>query len=100
MGGASLLLCAITTPPTAEPAARVVRVDVGQLVAWAAHPANEHLTREDMLAHHTLVGEVFAHVEACLPARFPTRVEEAQLRQQLQEQQSELADRLEAVRGA
>jgi hypothetical protein len=57
--------------------------------------------REDVLAHHRLVADVFERVEACLPARFPTLADdEAALRQQVERQQTELAERLQAVRGA
>lgn len=99
----SLLLCAITTPPTSEARLALVRLNVGAVVAWASHveSAAEGFTRADVLEHHRLVTQVFDRVDACLPARFPTVVEdEAVLRQQLEGQQAELTERLHAVRGA
>lgn len=80
-----------------------MRVAVGSLTAWATRVDStaENFTREAMLAHHKLVGEVFDYVEACLPARFPSVAEDEDvLRQQLERQQAQLTERLEAVRGA
>jgi gas vesicle protein GvpL/GvpF len=99
----SLLLRAITNPPTAEPDARLVRVEVGPLFAWATRLAAPPppFSRGDVLAHHTLVDGVFACVEACLPARFPTVLaDEAALHGKLAAQGADLQRQLEVVRGA
>jgi gas vesicle protein GvpL/GvpF len=99
----SLLLRAITSPPTAEAEVRLAPIEAGPLVAWTTRLAGElpPVTRDDILAHHTYVADVFACVEACLPARFPTLFEDdISLRDKLVAQETELTARLEAVRGA
>jgi hypothetical protein len=58
------------------------------------------LTREDLLDHHRVVTEVFARVDACLPARFPTVLDSARLEALVAERGSSLRQQLEAVRGA
>jgi hypothetical protein len=77
-------------------------VDTGPLSAWATVLAADapHFTREDVMEDHRLVNGVFERVSACLPARFPTLVEEEALRRQLAARAEELEGRLEAVRGA
>jgi hypothetical protein len=80
-----------------------VRVEAGGLTAWATRLAGElaPFTREDVLAHHELVGEIFTSVDACLPARFPTVFEdEAALQKKVVAQQANLASQLETVLGA
>jgi hypothetical protein len=99
----SLLLHAITTPPTAEPDPPLVRVEAGGLMAWATQLGSSHgaFDREDALRHHMIVMRVCSGVEACLPARFPTVVADEQaLRSQLAAQCQQLTRRLELVRGA
>lgn len=97
----SLLLYAITTPPRTELAPPLARIDVGTLTAWATVSDAEKLEREDALRHHEVVCAIFAHVDACLPARFPTLAADAEvLRQQLRQQAGHLAKQLETVRGA
>lgn len=99
----SLLVCAITTPRTSEPEGALERLAVGNLTVWFTRVKvhGDGFRREDVLAHHRLVADVFERVEACLPARFPTLVDdEAALRQHVEKQQTELTEQLQAVRGA
>jgi hypothetical protein len=56
-------------------------------------------TREDVLDHHRVVGEVFAQVEACLPARFPTVVDAARLESLVAEKHANFESQLDKVRG-
>lgn len=94
----ALLLRAITPlPERVVELDQLVRVDVRDLSAWLSelHDANVRFGREDLLEHHRLVDEIFAQVEACLPARFPSWFDEAQLRTR----HAELSAKLERVRG-
>jgi len=104
-----LLLHAITLAADASDAAvtkglrgaGLRRVEVDGLLAWTTPVTQTSFTREDVLDHHSVVSEVFEGVEACLPARFPTLVEdETALREQLEPRKEMLAQQLEAVRGA
>ena len=79
----ALLLRAITPRP--DPIVEIdqwVRVDAGDLSAWASEVPNAEVTfdRQDLLEHHRLVSKIFGVVDASLPARFPSWFEEAQLR--------------------
>jgi Gas vesicle synthesis protein GvpL/GvpF len=75
----SLLLHAIAAPTEAPLAAvglraeRLVCLRVEDLTLWSTSMADEYppFTREDLLDHHRVVSAIFAHVSACLPARFP-----------------------------
>ena len=97
----SLLLHAITTPPRFELAEPLTRIDVGKLTAWATRTDAEKFGRDDALRHHEVVCAIFEHVDACLPARFSTLVEdEATMRAQLAKQAEALTAQLEMVRGA
>jgi Gas vesicle synthesis protein GvpL/GvpF len=98
----SLLLHAITTPPKAEPRAPLFRFTAGQMTAWATNLVGANaFTREDALAHHTMVTDVFGCVEACLPARFPTVLDDAEaLQTHLAERAEGLGRQLALVRGA
>ena len=54
----------------------------------------------DMLEHHRVVQELHEHFSACLPARFPTYVEDAEtLRTLLTDREEALCAALERVRG-
>jgi Gas vesicle synthesis protein GvpL/GvpF len=82
---------------------RLVRVDAAGLTAWATALADDvgSLKREDLLAHHRLVSEIFASADAVLPARFPTWVpDDATLIEQLRARREEFVARLEGVRGS
>ncbi len=96
----TLLLHAITRP--SEASGDLVTVEAAGLTAWVSHlpSAREAFTREDMLAHHGVVSEIFAHVEAILPARFPTLFEDTSvLRARLELRRAELTDQLAIVSG-
>ncbi len=104
-----LLLHAIT--PRAEPVScwspglrggRLVRVEHDVLTAWATEfsDSDPSFTREDLLAHHELVAEIFGREAAILPARFPSFAEDADsLRDRLRSGQAAFVDQLEHVRG-
>jgi hypothetical protein len=53
-----------------------------------------------MLEHHRIVTEVFTRVAACLPTRFPTRVDAARLGVLVADQRTDQKRQLELVRGA
>jgi hypothetical protein len=81
----------------------LVRVDVDGLTAWASWlPADPRpFTRDDVLADHRAVTQIWERVSACLPARYPTVVtDEATLRAQLATRAEELQCQLRLVRGA
>jgi hypothetical protein len=109
----SLLLHAITAPPETSSSDLGVqglrhdpltRTDVAGLACWSTTleaPADgTSFTRQDLLDHHRVVTEVFARVEACLPARFPTVLDSARLEALVAERDGSLRRQLEAVRGA
>lgn len=104
-----LLLHAITSPPEARAVdvqglhgAVLTRVDVSGLTAWstALADAPASYTRDDMLEHHRVVSEIFARVDACLPARFPTLLDPPKLDALVRERQDGLISQLDIVRGA
>jgi hypothetical protein len=53
-----------------------------------------------MLDHHRVVNELFARVDACLPARFPTVVDAAQLTSLVHQRRDDLLRQLDTVRDA
>ena len=94
----ALLLRAITLPPErveANPEG-TLRLDAGGLTAWASEvDAAKTFGRDDLVLHHRIVSDIFAHVEACLPARFPSWFDA----DQLPSRRAELTARLERVKG-
>jgi hypothetical protein len=105
----SLLLHAISPKPEqdepAGPGLRglpLIRVDEGALSAWATlfSSAVPTFTRDDVMEDHRVVNFVFERVSACLPARFPTVVEEGVLRGGLATRAEHLERQLELVQGA
>jgi hypothetical protein len=79
-----------------------VRIEQGALMAWATEFSDTEptFTRDDLLAHHALVAEIFACEEAILPARFPTLVDDQDtLCERLRSRQDTLTAQLERVRG-
>ena len=104
----ALLLHAITsrtelaTPARGLRGCQPVRCDQAELTAWAtALPRDgDPFTRDDLLDHHRLVTHLFAGVDACLPARFPTWIDDVEtLENLLTRRQAGLTQQLEAVRG-
>lgn len=94
-----LLLRAIT-PRTEAAAAGLVRIDQGELSAWASAAASDTFTREDLLQHHRLISVLFDRETAILPARFPSVLEDAdQLRERLRARHDALVAQLNHVRG-
>jgi hypothetical protein len=94
----SLLLHAILAHDVRAPELTVVATErlVGVASAWDDEP----LGRGDMLAHHEVVARLHDTHEACLPARFPTRLADADaLRQLLLKREQPLLGALERVRG-
>lgn len=94
----ALLLRAITLPPERRESnpEGTRRVDVGGLTAWASElDETTAFGRDDLVHHHRLVSDIFARVDACLPARFPSWLDEAQLRTR----QADLRARLERIKG-
>jgi hypothetical protein len=105
-----LLLHAITLPSDESGAAArdpdgfggsaLSHTDLEGMTAWASEVAVKAFTREDLLDHHRVVSEVFARVEACLPARLPTWVDDVlALERLLVAKGPELLGRLERVKG-
>jgi hypothetical protein len=80
----------------------LVRVDVGALSAWATLLSTEvpGFTRDDVMEDHRVVNRVFERVSACLPARFPTVLEEGVLRGGLSTRAEQLERQLQLVSGA
>ena len=92
----SLLLHAIVP---ADAARGLASVSTDRLSAWATEWDQRPLTRAEMLAHHELVSRLHAEHQACLPARFPTLVTDAEaLRELLTRREAELLANLERVR--
>lgn len=94
----ALLLRAITLPTEDMVGVdQLVRVDTFGITAWASElpSAEPSFSREDLLEHHRVLNEIFVRVESCLPARFPSWLDEAQLRAR----HAELSARLERVKG-
>jgi hypothetical protein len=97
------LLHAITTPetqPIDRPGLRgapLVRVADGALVGWASvlHDTGGSFDRRDLLEHHEIISHLHASVDACLPARFPTWLDDDTLGQR----RDQLARALERVHG-
>jgi hypothetical protein len=106
----SLLLHAITTLPEAPSeqlpvrglgSQPLTRVDTVALSTWTSEWSGaRELTRGDVLDHHRIVTEVFARVDACLPARFPTLLDSARLEALVAQRYDEVFRQLERVRGA
>jgi hypothetical protein len=108
----SLLLHAITSPPGARVVdaqglrgAALARLDVSGLTTWSTElaetpSASSSITRDDMLDHHRVVSDVFARVDACLPARFPTLLRTVELETFVQNRFDDLLRQLDLVRGA
>jgi hypothetical protein len=81
----------------------VIGSEICGLTVWAADLPEDvaPFTKQDMLDHHQVVMEIFARVEACLPARFPTLLPDvASLRTRVASRVEELAGSLERVRDA
>ncbi len=97
----ALLLRAITFLTDAERASSGPLVAHAGIAAWVAEVEEASgFTREDMLAHHAAVTEIFERAEACLPARFPTLFGDADaLQKQLAASADDLVRQLEHVRG-
>lgn len=94
-----LLLRAITTPADSS---GFVTVTANGLMAWASEVEDDQaeFSRDAMLEHHRVVADIDARVEACLPARFPTAVNDADaLSALIASKGVELARQLERVRG-
>ena len=98
------LLYAITSPSDAAPGTPGLRggglttAIVGNLQTWTSELPDdaEPFTREDLLEHHRIVADIHARVDACLPARFPTWLADAQV---IAARRDALARQLEHVRG-
>jgi hypothetical protein len=97
------LLHAITSPetqPIDRPGLRgapLVRVTDGALVAWASvlDDTGEPFDRRDLLEHHEIISHLHAWVDACLPARFPTWLDDEKMGQR----RDQLVSALERVQG-
>jgi hypothetical protein len=90
----SLLLHAIVAAEPVAVEAPLVRVDAGTLSAIASP------TEVAMLEHHTIVEKAHAIFSACLPARYPTWIDNSQaLRERLERREVDLLKALERVRG-
>src|ERR1700730_6786344 len=97
------LLHAITTPeiqPIDRPGLRgapLVRVSDGALIGWVSvlHATGEPFYRHDLLEHHEIISHLHASVDACLPARFPTWLDDETLSQR----RDQLVSALERVHG-
>jgi hypothetical protein len=97
------LLHAITSPetqPIDRPGLRgaaLIRVSDGPVVAWASvlHDTGESFDRRDLLEHHEIISQLHASVDACLPARFPTWLDDETLGQR----RDQLVSALERVHG-
>jgi hypothetical protein len=97
------LLHAITSPET-EPldrpglrGAALVRVADGALVGWASVllDTGESFDRRDLLEHHEIISQLHSATDACLPARFPTWLDDEMLGQR----REQLVSALERVHG-
>jgi hypothetical protein len=80
----------------------LVRINSGVLVAhvtcWLLE--SRELDQQDLLAHHALMDRLHAREGACLPARFPTWVEdEHNVRETLGRRATEFSQALEGIRG-
>jgi hypothetical protein len=80
----------------------LVRINSGVLVAhvtcWLIE--SRELEQRDLLAHHALIDRLHARDGACLPARFPTWVEdEHNVRETLGRRTTEFSQALERIRG-
>jgi hypothetical protein len=76
-------------------------MNISGLSTWTSEwSETREFTRDDVLDHHRVVTEVFARVEACLPARFPTLVDSHKLEALVVKRYDNLLGRLEGVRGA
>src|SRR3954452_23789597 len=97
----TLLLRAILPSDTVASPDGAVRVATEALLAIASpHDPGQKFDRAAMLAHHELVAQLHASSEACLPARFPTLVQDAEaIRGLLERNEPELCATLERVRG-
>ena len=104
----ALLLHAITSrtelaaPCEGLRGGQLVHVNESNLTAWATALPHESdpFTRDDLLEHHKLVSHLFAGVDACLPARFPTWMEDVlTLEDHLRQRVDALTRQLVAVRG-
>jgi hypothetical protein len=103
------LLHAITLPPEACAVdasglrgTLLTRLDVAGLTAWSStlNLAPSSFSRDDVLDNHRVVSGIFASVDACLPARFPTVLDASQLDTRIRERRDQLARQLDRVRGA
>ena len=80
----------------------LIRVDADDVTAWATVMPESvgAFTRGDLEGHHRVVSDVFALVDGCLPARFPTTLaDETALRALLLRRHAGLQSALERVRG-
>jgi hypothetical protein len=102
-----LLLHAIATPEPLDHGpsgpvhgAPVARIDAAAVTAWVSSFANENPSfgREALLAEHDLLTALHQALEGCLPARFPTWIDEEGLRAELDLRSTELTAALEHVR--
>jgi gas vesicle protein GvpL/GvpF len=102
---ANHLLHAITSaddgsgPPTLDGlrGQRILSLREDVLIVWATEFSvrPDVFGREDMLQHHAIVSSIHGHVDACLPARFPTWLDAAALHRRAQA----LKGALDRVRG-
>jgi hypothetical protein len=106
---ANLLLHAITTRLEGRSSAtrglrgaRLTPIANADLESWASELTADirYFSREDMLEHHRIVTGVFRTVEACLPVRFPTRLDQAHFATLVAERRTDLQRQLEMVSGA
>jgi hypothetical protein len=97
----TLLLRAILPPDAVACPDGAVCVASDKLLAVTSpHDGSQQLDRASMLAHHDLVAKLHAATEACLPARFPTLLHDAEaVRAWLEGKEPELHAALERVRG-
>jgi Gas vesicle synthesis protein GvpL/GvpF len=97
----SLLLHAIVPAEGASAADGTVAIEAGPVAAIASpHECFRALEQADMLAHHERIADLHARHDACLPARFPTLLADADsLRGLLKQRVPELMAALDRVRG-
>ena len=80
----------------------LVRIESGTLVAHATcwQSQSRELEQQDLLAHHALIDQLHAGEGACLPARFPTWIEdEHSVQETLEKRSTEFHQALEKIRG-
>jgi hypothetical protein len=97
----TLLLRAILPADAGACPEGTVCVATTTLLAVASpHDPGQKFDRAAMLAHHDLIARLHARSEACLPARFPTLLDDgAAIRALLERKEPELVATLQRVRG-